>query len=145
MEKEHLQVAGILLGAFIVLALLVFGTMGAWANLKVYTQEKEGLAEFKRAEQNRLIKIEEAKAMKEAAVYQAEAEQIRATGVAGANKIIGDSLKDSENYLKYLWITGAVDSGNTGNTIIYVPTEASLPILEAGRFKQPALNEAAND
>jgi hypothetical protein len=50
--------------------------------------------------------------------------------VAKANQIIGQSLKDNEAYLRYLWID-KVDS--TKGQIIYVPTEAGLPILEAGR------------
>jgi len=51
--------------------------------------------------------------------------------VAKANKIIGDSLKDNESYLRYLWINGLSEKDN--NTVIYVPTEANLPILEAGK------------
>lgn len=89
-----------------------------------------GQAELKRAEQNRQIAIEEAKAKKESAQALADAEIIRAQGVAKANKIIGDSLKDNEAYLRYLWI----DSLNSNNqNVIYVPTEAGLPILEAGK------------
>lgn len=47
-----------------------------------------------------------------------------------SNKIIGASLKENEAYLRYLWINGR-ESNNP--TVIYVPTEAGLPILEAGR------------
>ncbi len=42
----------------------------------------------------------------ESAKHLADAEVIRAEGVAKANKIIGDSLKDNEGYLRYLWIQG---------------------------------------
>ena len=62
----------------------------------------------------------------------ADAEIARAVGVAKANKIIGDSLKDNEQYLRYLWIDSLQQ---TQNQIIYVPTEAGLPILEAGKRK----------
>src|SRR3990170_3957810 len=55
-----------------------------------------------------------------------------AKGVAQANEIIGQSLKGNEAYLRYLWIQG-LENG-TAPTIVYVPTEAGLPILEAGRF-----------
>ncbi len=100
----------------------------------VWQQEMTGKAELSRAEQNRQIRIQEAKAKKEAAVFEAEAEVERAKGVAQANKIIGESLNENENYLRYLWI----QSLNDGNAeTIYVPTEANLPILEADRFSQP--------
>ena len=56
----------------------------------------------------------------------------RAKGVAAANKIIGDSLHGNEAYLRYLWIDGLREHGK-GAAVIYVPTEAGLPILEAGR------------
>jgi hypothetical protein len=55
----------------------------------------------------------------------------RAKGVASANKIIGDSLKDNEAYLRYLWIADMTN--NKAPSVIYVPTEANIPILEAGR------------
>ena len=89
-----------------------------------------------RAESNRRIAIAEAEAKKEPAKQLAEAEVIRAEGVAKANTIIGDSLKNNEAYLRYLYITGLNETSDKGNKIIYVPTEAGLPILEAGRFKK---------
>ena len=90
-----------------------------------------GKAEFSRAEQNRKIKVEEAKAEKESAIFRAEAEVERAKGVAKANEIIGESLKDNREYLVYLWIQALNDPTNS---IIYVPTESNVPILEANRF-----------
>lgn len=69
-------------------------------------------------------------ASQEAAQHLAQAEIERAKGVAEANKIIGDSLKGNEAYLRYLWIHSLE---NTQNSVIYVPTEANLPILEAGK------------
>ncbi len=66
----------------------------------------------------------------EAAKLLTQAEIERAKGVAQANKIIGDSLKGNEVYLKYLWVNGIE---NTKNQIVYIPTEANLPILEAGK------------
>lgn len=101
----------------------------------VYSQRLAGEAELARAESNRKIAIAEAEAKKESAKQLAEAEVIRAEGVAKANTIIGDSLKNNEAYLRYLYITGLNDGDDKGNKIIYVPTEAGLPILEAGRLK----------
>jgi hypothetical protein len=58
----------------------------------------------------------------------AEIEVARAEGVAQSNLIIANSI--SENYLRYLWIQGL---SRNDSQVIYVPTEANLPILEASR------------
>jgi len=99
---------------------------------KVWEQGLAGQAELRRAEQNRQIRIEEAQAELESAGLLAQAEAERARGVAEANKIIGEGLKGNEEYLRYLWITGLED--NEG--VVYIPTEAGIPILEAGRNAQ---------
>nr|BFD33766.1 hypothetical protein GTC16762_33850 [Pigmentibacter ruber] len=96
----------------------------------VWQQEKEGEAELARATANRKIKVLEAEAKKEAAISEALAEVERAKGVAKANEIIGNSLKNNESYLRYLWISNL--NGNN-KEVIYIPTEANLPILEAGK------------
>lgn len=97
---------------------------------KVYSQELHGKATLVEAESSRRVAVLEAEATRDAALALAEAEIERARGVAEANRIIGDSLKNNEAYLRYLYI----DSLKlTPGQIIYVPTEAGLPILEAGR------------
>lgn len=101
----------------------------------VYHQHMEGKAELARAEYNRMIVVQEAEAKRQAAKNLAEAEVDRAKGVARANEIIGDSLKGNEDYLRYLWIDGIQ---HKEHSIIYVPTEAGLPILEAGRAAKGA-------
>ena len=98
----------------------------------VWGQRKHGEAELARAESNRQIKTLEAKAAMESAKHLADAEVIRARGVAEANKIIGDSLQGNEGYLRYLWIQGLQTNQMQ---VVYVPTEANLPIMEASRFK----------
>lgn len=52
----------------------------------------------------------------------------KARGTAEANKIIAGSI--TPEYLRYLWIDAIKGEHNQ---IIYVPTEAAIPILEAGR------------
>lgn len=96
----------------------------------VWKKELSGQAVLKEAEWSRKVTIEEAKAKYESAKSLAMAEVERAKGVADANKIIGDSLKNNDEYLRYLYIQGLQDKENN---IIYVPTEAGLPILEAGK------------
>lgn len=99
-------------------------------NITVWQQSMAGKAELAHAEYSRQIATCEAMAKKESAKSLADAEVIRAEGVAKANKIIGDSLQNNEGYLRYLWIEGLQ---STNLQVIYVPTEANLPILEASK------------
>lgn len=98
----------------------------------MWVERLKGEAKLARAESNRQIRILEAKAEQEAAKALAEAEVIRAEGVAKANKIIGDSLQNNEGYLRYLWIQGLQTNQMQ---VVYVPTEANLTIMEASRMK----------
>ena len=117
----------------IVLVLCVIVALGMWGcpKYKVYQLELKGKAALKESEWNRQIKVEEAKALKASAQLKAEAEVIRAHGVDSANKIIQKGLGGPEGYLRYLWIQN-LEEMNEGN-VIYIPTEAGIPILEAGK------------
>jgi regulator of protease activity HflC (stomatin/prohibitin superfamily) len=130
MNSEDI-VKTVVIGALAILALSAIGSCAyGIPKYRVWCASLAGEAELRRAEQNRQIAIEEANAKRAAAEALAEAEIIRAKGVAEANRIVGESLNDSENYLRYLWIDNI---GHTSNQIIYIPTEAGLPILEAGK------------
>jgi len=122
---------------FVIILLWMFG----YPRYRVWQQGLEGEAELKRAEQNRKIAVQEAEAKKEAAKSLADAEVIRAEGVAKANAIIGNSLKGNEDYLRYLWIDNLEKNPNA---VIYVPTEAGLPILESQRLNN-LKNKIANE
>lgn len=111
---------------------VVFLCGASWSMYNVWSEGKSGEAELARAESNRQIKTLEARALMESSKHLADAEVIRAHGVAEANRIIGDSLKENESYLRYLWIQGLQTNQMQ---VVYVPTEANLPILEAGRMK----------
>ena len=95
----------------------------------VWQQEMAGRAEFAKAEQNRKIKIEEARANLEAEKLNAQAEIERAKGAAEAIRIENGSI--TTTYIQYLWVRQQSDLNN--KTVIYVPTETNLPILEASR------------
>lgn len=99
----------------------------------IWEQEMYGKAELAKAQSTRQIAVAEAKAKEESAHLLAQAEVIRAKGVAEANTIIGDSLKNNEAYLRYLWIEGLKEDAKEGTRVVYIPTEAGLPILEAGK------------
>lgn len=100
----------------------------------VWQQELAGRAELVRAEQNRRIAVLEAQARLEAEELNAEAEVARARGVAEANAIVAEGLGGPDGYLRYLWIQSL---GENGQDVIYIPTEAGLPILEASRPVAP--------
>lgn len=121
----------VLLMIVLVVALIVsMAFILPWYN--VWSQEMEGKAEFAKAEQNRKIKIEEARANLEAEKLNAQAEIERAKGAAEAIKIENGSI--TSTYIQYLWVRQQSDLSN--KTVIYVPTETNLPILEATRMKQ---------
>lgn len=100
-----------------------------WYN--VWSQEMEGKAEFAKAEQNRKIKIEEAKANLEAEKLNAQAEVERAKGAAEAIRIENGSI--TPTYIQYLWVRQ--QSNLNDKTVIYIPTETNLPLLEASRLQ----------
>lgn len=119
-------------------ALLAFGI----PLYNVYHQHQAGRAELAKAEYTKQVLVQEAMAKKDAAKSLADAEVVRAEGVAKANKIIGESLQGNIEYLQYLWIHN-LEAGN--NAVIYIPTEAGLPILEAGGRFHPRRSERPND
>lgn len=116
--------------AAIVLIVVAMAFIRPWYN--VWSQEMEGKAEFAKAEQNRKIKIEEAKANLEAEKLNAQAEIERAKGAAEAIRIENGSI--TPTYIQYLWVRQQSDLSD--KTVIYVPTESNLPILESTRALQ---------
>jgi regulator of protease activity HflC (stomatin/prohibitin superfamily) len=116
-----------IVGASILLSLvLINAVVGPLYN--VWAQSLQGKAELQKAEYTRQVAVLEAQAKKDSAQQLADAEVIRATGVAKANQIIGDSLKDNREYLQYLYITGLEEGSSKGNVTIYVPTEGGMPV-----------------
>ena len=113
-------------GAIFIVSLLMFGM----PQYCVWQQGLSGEAELAKAEQNRQILINEAKAKDESAIYWAKAEVTRAKGSAKANEILSGSLGGSEGYLRWLFIDKL---DQIPGQIIYLPTEAGMPILEAGK------------
>src|SRR5882672_2314686 len=104
--------------AAVLVVLLMFGC----PRYEVWQQGLKGQAELARAEQNRQIAIQVSKAKFEAAQFEAQADTMRAHGIARSNAIIGEKLigEGGERYLRYLWIQGIGEKDH----VIYVPTEA---------------------
>lgn len=111
---------------------LIIITMAGCPMYNVWEQGLAGQAELARAEQNRQILIDEAKAKEISAKHWASAEVERAKGAAEANRIMSESLGGPEDYLRWLYIE-KLDEIKNGQ-IIYLPTEAGMPVLEANRL-----------
>ena len=125
-----------IVGASILLSLvLINAVVGPLYN--VWAQSLQGKAELQKAEYTRQVAVLEAQAKKDSAQQLADAEIIRAGGVAKANEIIGNSLKDNREYLQYLYITGIEEGSQKGNVTIYVPTEGGMPVPTLQMNKQP--------
>ena len=129
-RAEGFKITNIVKDVGITTVALIALTMGGCPYYNVWQQNLAGKASLARASQDRQIAVQEALAKKESAAMLADAEVERAKGVAKANQIIGDSLRNNEEYLRYLWIDGLQQNKSQ---VIYVPTEANLPILEAGK------------
>ncbi len=121
---------GILVTGAAIAAVFIAGLMWGLPQYGVWQQELAGRAELVRAEQNRRIAVLEAQARLEAEELNAQAEIARAHGVAEANAIVAEGLGGPDGYLRYLWIQSL---GQNSQDVIYIPTEAGLPILEASR------------
>ncbi|MFC1802027.1 hypothetical protein ACFLY7_01130 [Patescibacteria group bacterium] len=125
---NKVNISGIV-SIIVFVAILLGISMWGIPRYRIYKQDLKGQAELRQQEWEKKILVEEAKAQKESATLYAAAEVERAKGVAEANRIIADGLKGNEEYLRYLWITNLDQEGQ----VIYIPTEAGIPILEAGR------------
>ena len=117
---------GIVGVSFLVSLFIISSIVGPIYN--VWAQSLDGKAELQKAEYTRQVAVLEAQAKKDSAQQLADAEIIRATGVAKANENIGNSLKDNREYLQYLYITGLEEGSQKGNVTIYVPTEGGMPV-----------------
>lgn len=117
----------------IALSAITFNGCTFWPPYTVWEQKQAGEAELAKADSTRRIAVLEAQAVLDSSKLKAAAEVERAKGVAQANKIIGDSLKGNESYLHYLWIN---NMSNTNKETVYIPTEANMPILEAGKHRE---------
>ena len=127
MRNDNGEIATVVLGGLVVgtAAVLLFAGGPVY---NVWTQGMNGKAELQKAEYTRKVAVLEAQAKMDSASKLADAEVERAKGVAEANRIIGDSLKDNPRYLQYLYITGLQEGSEKGNRTIYVPTEGGMPV-----------------
>ena len=120
--------AKITIWAIVIILVFIAGLMLALPAYNVWRAEMAGRAQFAQAEQNNRILVLQAEANYEAERLNARAEVARAQGAAEAMRAVEASL--TPEYIKYLWVR---QLNLAGSSIIYIPTEANMPLLEAGR------------
>lgn len=109
-----------------------FGMYYTWKSGQIWAARTSGQAILAEAEYSRQARVEEAKAKEAAAELEGKAELTRAEYAAKANAALAEGLGGPEAYLRYLYIRMLEEQGQSGS-IIYIPTEAGMPVLEAGR------------
>jgi regulator of protease activity HflC (stomatin/prohibitin superfamily) len=120
--------------AFILSLFVIDAIVGPIYN--VWSQSQTGKAELARAESNRQIAVLEAQAKLDSADKLKEVRIKEAEGIAQANKIIGESLKDNPEYLTFLQIQHIAEGAEKGNKTYFVaPNQGGLPVLTAPSIK----------
>ena len=127
----------VFMGIAILVILLMFGL----PLYNVWQQEMAGKAEMAKAEQNRKILIEEAKARLEAEKLNAQAEVERARGMAEAMKLENGTLNTTYN--QYLFIRTLEKLADKGDLpqIIYMPSEGLVPVMDVSKSKVKNINQ----
>jgi len=120
---EGKALAVIIGGIALVCLVAAFG----WPFYNVWSSSMVGRASLMRAEQEKQIAIEQAKAELESAKLRAQ-----------AIEIVGEASKRYPEYRTQEFIGAFGDAIKSGQVeqIIYVPTEANIPIVEANRLRK---------
>lgn len=120
MKQDNFMRNAVIIGVSFILSLFIIdAVVGPLYN--VWAQSLQGKAELQKAEYTRQVAVLEAQAKKDSAQQLADAEVIRAEGVARANQVIAGSLKDNKEYLQYLYIQNLEQGSEKGNKLIMVP------------------------
>jgi hypothetical protein len=121
----------ILLGiaALLVIASSIGGYMWGMPRYRVYSQKMQGEAELAQASYSKQTQVQQAQA-------ELDAAKLRAQAIA----TIGAAAKEYPEYRQQEFIGAFADAMREGKMqqIIYVPTEANIPITEARNPATPA-------
>lgn len=111
--------------ATLVLIVLVAAGMAGCPQYNVYSARLDGEATVARANGAKQALVATALAEKEAAQFRAD-----------AIKIVGQAAHDFPEYRQQEFIGSFAEALHEGkiSQIIYVPTEANIPVIEAGRI-----------
>lgn len=128
-RQKNIDIFVLLTGGFFFIVLILLFMFG-WPHYKVWKQGMDGQAALAEAEQSKMIQVQVAKAELESAKLRAE-----------AIKLVGQAAKDYPEYRKQEFIGAFGEALRDGKIqqIIYVPTEANIPIVEAGN--KPVSNQ----
>ncbi len=118
------------------LPVILVWSLFLYPHWRVWAAHQRGLADLQQAKNEQQIQIAQAQSRLDAASLNKQAAIIEAEAVAAQIQAIGDKLTKHDLYLRWQWIKMMEDTAGEHNTI-YVPTEANIPILEAGaRFEK---------
>lgn len=110
----------------VLLALLVIvGAMAGCPQWNVYNARLSGEAALAKANSTKQVLVTQAQAEKDAATLRAQ-----------AIEIVGKAAQEYPQYRQQEFIGAFAEALQDGkiSQIIYVPTEANIPIIEAGRL-----------
>jgi cell division protein FtsB len=127
MKKNEITLTAVIT---IFIMCFVFLLMWGIPMYNVWQKELRGKAALREAQWAKQIQIEEAMANLESEKLNALSEIERAKGMAQAIEIENNSL--TAKYIQYLWVRNINQLYD--RTVVYIPTEANLPILEANRL-----------
>ncbi|TWT58912.1 hypothetical protein KOR42_22990 [Thalassoglobus neptunius] len=124
-DGRSVVMAVVLVGVFVFALVLTW--MFAMPQYRVWAAGLEGEALLRRAEHEKQIQIEQAKAEVEAAKLRAEAIQT-----------VGEVAQKYPEYRHQEFIGAFAEALQNGtiDQIIYIPTEAGIPITEAGSLNR---------
>lgn len=112
----------------------VGGSLAFGPPYRVWSQRLKGQADLAQAEAETRIAIRRADAEYEAAKHYAMADVERAKGISASIREVEGALGGPEGYLRWKYIH-MLEEQDGVSQIVYLPTEAGLPILEAGKRK----------
>ena len=123
-NKSIIVPTAIILITGTVLTLILFLSAIAFRHYNVWSMEMQGKAKLAEATQSRQIQIEQAKAELEASKMRAQAIQI-----------MGEAAQKYPEYRQQEFMASFGEALREGkmSQIIYVPTEANIPLMEAGK------------
>ena len=124
MKKELKEMIAFVAAGSILTFALFLGWIFIMANIKVYTSRLSGQAALAHSESARQVLVSQAKAELESAKLRAEAIQI-----------VGEMAKKFPEYREqeFIGAFGEALKSDRIEQIIYVPTEANIPIIERKR------------
>ncbi len=115
----------VLIVAALMAIMILFGIVVSYRYYDVWSMEMQGKARLAEASQSRQIQVEQAKGEYEASIMRAK-----------AIAVVGKAAKDYPQYRTQEFIGAFGEALREGkiNQIMYVPTEANIPVTESTRL-----------